>query len=218
MNDTQVQKGRGCFFYGCTTLAVVLVVIVVGGFFAARSFVNKAIEKYTDTAPMALPKVEISAAEAAAVQDRVKVFKAALDAGTNTEALALSEKELNALIAQSPDFAELKDKVYVGIVSNRITGQISLPLDKFPIGRTTGRYLNGSAAFNVSMDGGVLLVTLESLEVKGAPLPAQFLQGLKQQNLAKDADQDIKRAELLRKLQSIEVRDGRIVVTSRAGR
>jgi hypothetical protein len=218
MNETEVKKGRGCFFYGCLTLVVGLLVVALGAVLFVRSFVNKAIEKYTDTQPMALPKVEVSAAEAAVIQERVKTFKTALDASTNAEPLALTEKELNGLIAYSPDFADLKDKVYVGIVSNQITGQISIPIDKFPIGRTAGRFLNGAAGFNVSMDNGVLLVTLQSLAVKGEPVSAQFLQGMQQQNLAKDADKDVNRAELLRKLQAIEVKDGRVIITPRAGK
>lgn len=217
MSEPEVRKGHGCFFYGCLTLFVLLVIAGLGLFFGTRYAINKLVDKYTATEAVALPKVEISAAEAAAAQERVKSFKAALDAGTPTEPLALTEKELNALIANSPDFADLKDKVYVGIASNRITGQISMPLDKFPIGKTAGRYLNGAAAFNVSMDNGVLLVTLDSLAVKGEPLPAQVLQGLAQQNLAKDVDQDVKRAELLRKIATIEVKEDRLVITPRAG-
>ena len=58
-----------------------------------------------------------------------------------------------------------------------------MPLDKFPIGKTTGRYLNGSAAFNVSMDNGVLLVTLASLEVKGEPTDEATLRHLGQEGV-----------------------------------
>lgn len=225
MSDEQVtnanvpaKKGRGCFFYGCLTLVVVVLLAALGLVFGVRYFVNRAVEKYTDTGPMTLPKVEMTLPEAAVVQDRVKAFKEALQAGNPTEALVLSEKDLNALIAAAPDFAPLKDKVYLSINGDQIKGQISMPLDNFPIGRTSGRYLNGSAAIRLAMNNGVLTATLESLEVKGEPVPEQFMAGIRQQNLAKDAYNNVAQAELLRKLESVEVKDGHVEVKARAGK
>lgn len=218
MNDIPVKKGRGCFFYGCLTLVVVFLVGVLAVFFGVRHFINQAVEKYTDTTPMSLPKVEISMAEANAAAEKVKAFKTALDSGVAAAPLALTEKELNALIANSPDFAELKDRVYVAIAGDQLKGQVSIPIDRFPIGRTKGRYLNGAAGIKVSMENGVLLVTLQSLEVKGEPVPEQFLSALRQQNLAQEVYKDVQRAELLRKLESVEVKDDALQLKARAGK
>ena len=218
MSEEQVKKGRGCFFYGCLTVVVLVLVAALGLFFGARYFINRTIEKYTDTGPMTLPKVEVSAPEAAVIQDRVKAFEAALQTGSPTEALVLTEKDLNTLISASPDFAALNGKVYVSIAGEQIKGQISIPLDQFPIGRTAGRYLNGSAGIRLAMNNGVLTATLESLEVKGQPVSEQFMAGIRQQNLAKDAYNDVRKADMLRKLESIEVRDGHLEIKARAGK
>lgn len=215
MSDEPVKKGRGCFFYGCLTLVVVVVLALLGMFFGTRYVINQAVQRYTEPAPIVLPKVDISAAEAAAVQERFKAFRTAIENGKPAEVLTLTEKELNALIAGSPDFAMLKDKVYLSIDQDQIKGQISFPLDQFPIGKVKGRYLNGTAGFGVSLDNGILLVTLQSLEVKGEPVPDQFMMQMRQQNLAQNAYKEVKTAEILKKLQSIEVRDGRIVVKPR---
>jgi len=222
MNQEPVRKGRGCFFYGCFTLVVVLVVGLAGAYFGLRYFANQAIQKYTDSGPMTLPKVEVSAEEAAGIQERFKAFKSGIEAGTPTEPLVLAEKELNALITASPDFAKLKDKVYVSLDGSQVKGQISLPLDDLPLPwfarMARGRYLNGAAGFNVSMKNGLLLVTLQTLEVKGETVPEQFLAGFRQQNLAQEVYKDAKNVETLGKLESIDIKDGKLEVKARAGK
>jgi len=223
MNQEPVRKGRGCFFYGCFTLIVVVVLGVAGAYFGIRYVASKAILKYTDSGPMTLPKVEVSAEEAAGIQQRFKSFKAAIEAGAPAEPLVLAEKELNALITASPDFAKLKDKIYVSLDGSQIKGQVSLPMDDLPLptfvaGLARGRFLNGAAGLNISLNNGLLLVTLQTLEVKGEPLPEQFLAGIRQQNLAQEVYKDAKNVETLGKLESVEIKDGAIEVRARAGK
>lgn len=222
MNQEPVRKGRGCLFYGCLTLVVLVVVGAAALYFGTRYALNQAIQKYTDSGPMTLPKVEFTVAEAAGAQARFKAFQEAIKAGTPTEPLSLAEKEINALIANSPDFGKLKDKVYVSLDGNQIKGQISYPLEEVPIPWLArmgkGRYLNGAAGLNVSMQNGSLLVTLQSLEVKGEPVPDQFMAGVRQQNLAQEVYKDARNVEALGKIESIEIKDGKIEVKARAGK
>jgi hypothetical protein len=58
-------------------------------------------------------------------------------------------------------------------------------------------------------------VTLESIEVNGKDLPAELMNGLRNQNLAKDAYKDERTAEEIRKYQSIEIKDGKLIVKAR---
>ncbi len=78
-----------------------------------------------------------------------------------------------------------------------------------------GRYLNGAASFKASLENGVLIVTAHSIEVKGKPLPEPFMSQLRNENLAKDAYRDPKNAESLRKIESIEVKDGKLTIKPR---
>jgi len=80
-----------------------------------------------------------------------------------------------------------------------------------------GRYLNGEAILKASLSEGVLIVTIDSLEVNGKPLPDQFLNGLRSQNLAKDAYKNPEQAELFRRFESIQIKDDTIILTPRAG-
>ena len=215
------RKGRGCFFYGCLTLVVVVILGVAGAYLGFRYVTKQMIEKYTDSTPMTLPQVEVSVDEATAVQQQLKAFQSALDAGIPAEPLVLGEKELNALIAASPDFAMLKDRVYVSLDGDQVKGQISFPLEELPMPwfarMAKGRYLNGSAGLNASMNNGALLVTLQSLEVKGEAVPEQFMAGLRQQNLAQNVYKDAKSMATLGKLESIAIKDGKIEIKARAG-
>lgn len=215
MSEQPVKKGRGCFFYGCLTLVLLVLVAALGLYFGTRYVVNQMVAKYTEASPMALPKVDASPTEISALQERVKAFKTAIAEGKQAEPLALTEREVNALIAGDADFSGLKDKIYVSLEGNQVKGQVSIPLDKFPIGKVKGRYLNGSAVFNVSMDNGVLIVTMQSLEVKGNPVPEQVMAGLRQQNMAQEAYKDARQAEVLRKLESVAIRDGRLEIKAR---
>ncbi|MBM3890542.1 MAG: hypothetical protein FJ388_15630, partial [Verrucomicrobia bacterium] len=89
------KEGRGCFFYGCIITISLAVLVAVGGYFGLRAFVRGLVNSYTQTTPMALPKVEIAADDLARLQARVKEFTAAVDQQKPGAALVLTEKEFN---------------------------------------------------------------------------------------------------------------------------
>jgi len=211
-----IRKGRGCLFYCGIAFAVLLLIGCLLGYLAVR-FVKNQINNYTDSAPMTLPKVEMSDAEFKLLDQRVKSFADAVEQGKPAESLVLTEQDINALLAKSDNTKEWADKVYVSLKDSEIRGQVSIPLGDFGrIGR--GRYLNGEAAFNVSLENGVLIVTAQEIKVKGKPLPESIMSELRHENLAKDAYKNPKNAEALRKLERIQVKDGRLIVTARSGK
>jgi hypothetical protein len=211
-----LPKQRGCFFYGCiiaSILAVLFAILLaVIGFLGYRLF-NQLIDQYTSTTPQSLPKVEMPAEQVTTLKERVEAFRKAVEAGTPTEPLVLTSDDLNALIDDNP---ELKGVIYVKIEKDEVKGQISLPLDKFNVGMVRGRYLNGEADFKASLSDGVLIVTIESVEVNGKQLPEDFMKELRKQNVAKDAYKDEKASKMIRKLESLEVKDGKIILKVRA--
>jgi hypothetical protein len=209
-------RQRGCLFYGCIIAGIlsllVLIAVGVGVLFVYRWF-ERVLEEYTATAPRELPRVEMAAEQRQTLRERVEAFRAAIKEGRPTEPLVLSSEDLNALIDENPD---LKGKVYVAINQEKLKGQVSIPLNNFPsFGLTRGRYLNGEGEFKVSLQDGVLIVTLESLLVNGKTLPAELMNSFRNQNLARDAYKDERTAEEIRKFQSIEVKDGKVIITAR---
>jgi hypothetical protein len=211
-----LPKQRGCFFYGCIIASILAllfaILMAVIAFFGYR-FLTRAIEEYTSTTPRDLPKVEMPAEQRQALKARVESFQKAVEAGTPTEPLVLSSDDLNALI---DDNEELKGMIYVKIEGEEVKGQVSIPLDKLKLGLVRGRYLNGEADLKASLSDGVLIVTLDSIEVNGKRPPDEIMKGIREQNLAKDAYKDEKGANLMRKLESLEVKDGKIILRVRA--
>lgn len=206
----QQPQRRGCLFWGCLTCCVLLLLLVLAAVFTVR-FVKNRINAYTDTAPMALPKVEMSDADFKVLQQRVKSFGDAMDQGKPTEPLSLSSDELNAIIVKSPNSASLSNKIHLSLNGSEVKGQISIPLDSLGrLGR--GRYLNGEATFNASLENGILIVTTQDILVKGKHVPETVMSKLRHENLAKDAMRDPKNAEALRKLDSFKVVDGHVII------
>jgi len=184
------------------------------GYLGYRHLISWVVAEYTDTKPVLIESVEVSPAQLQALQKRVADFKAALDQTVSQE-LRLTAEDINALIANDPGEKQLKNKLFVMIDGDRVTGKVSWPLDKVWPSKLKGRYLNGVATFKPSLENGVLLVTLEDLQVKGKPLPAQMLAQFKKQNLAEDIQKDAQTAQTIQKFESIRVTNGAVVLKSR---
>ena len=189
---------------------------MVGGgiavFMLYRYAVNTALP-YTDTAPTPLPKVEMPPEEEKELHARVDAFREALDSGKPSEPLVLDSDDINVLIADNPD---MRDKVHVDVEGDKVNGQVSFPLEGIGLPAFKGRYLNGKATLKVSLEDGFLRVTLDALEVKGKPVPASFIDQLRTKNLAEDVGRNPENAEAIRKLESIKVVDGKVILKARA--
>ncbi len=211
-----LPRQRGCFFYGCiiaSILALLFVILMAVIAFFGYRMLSKAIDEYTSATPRELPKVQMPDEQLKTLKERVEAFRKAAEAGTPNEPLVLTSDDLNALIADKP---ELKGLIYVKIENDEVKGQVSIPLDKLNFGMVRGRYLNGEADFKASLSDGVLIVTIESVEVNGQKLPDDFIKELRKQNVAKDFYKDEKASETIRKLESLEVKDGKIILKLRA--
>lgn len=196
-----------------------MVVLTVGSlvaYFGVRYALNRMVARYTAPAPVPVPRVEAEPEEIRAVQERFQAFADALQAGRPASALSLSERELNLLINHAPQAGEFKDHVHVAIVGNKLRGTLSLPLEKLGLRQLKNRYLNGVAEVKASLENGILLVTLDALEVNGQPVPERIMAGIRSQNLVKDLYKDAASVELLKKLEALEVEDGRLLIKPRA--
>jgi hypothetical protein len=210
-------KGRGCFFYGCLTLVILFLAAMVAGYFAVRGAVNAFVAHYTDAEPMELPETVLTPAESEALDQRLAAFKDGVENPDAVPALVLDAREINALLLRHP---ELKGKVLLSLEDDQVKGKLSLPLDEFKapiIGRwLRGRYLNGSATLRASMTNGMLVVTLQSVEVKGRPIPADVLTALQSQNLAEGFYRDPKTAATMSRWDSFQIKDAKVTIKPKA--
>jgi hypothetical protein len=215
------KKKRGCFFYGCLiSLALLLLVGValgVAGYYGVRA-VKGMITEYSDPSESPMATVNMPAEELKALQERVAAFNAAAKSGAKTEPLVLTGPEFNALLANTPEMADYREMFAITIDGDQIKAQVSLPLEKFlntTVFDVKGRYLNGTGVFDVSLHDGELSVIPETMEVKGKPLPKEWMTGLRQ-NMAQNYNQQHKDS-ILKYYQSIEVKDGKMIITPKSG-
>jgi hypothetical protein len=211
VTDPAVKPRRGCFFYGCIT-GVVLLVIVLGALMVGLHYVRKMVNQFTDSQPMELPMVQMPQEEIDKLKQRFEAFQKAVRDQRPTEPLVLTADDINALIASEPKRQDLKGKLYVGFAGDQIKGEVSVPLREIGLGMFRGRYLNGSATFNLSFTNGTLWVAPQTIIVKGRPVPEMYMQEIRKQNLAAALANDPAEVAVLQGLQDIQVKEGKLVV------
>ncbi|HVM47437.1 MAG TPA: hypothetical protein VMU04_05385 [Candidatus Acidoferrum sp.] len=219
MNGQPPKARRGCFFYGCISGLVLLLVIAILGVIAfnyGKKKLSAMVNQYTDTQPMALPTVQMSSADAAKLKQRFEEFQQAMRAGRPAPPLELTADDINELIATSQGKNSLKGKFYVSFAGDRVKGELSLPLADIGWKMFRNRYLNGSGTFNVSLQHGVLFVSPQTLEVKGKPLPEMYMQSLRAVNFAAGLTNQPNTMTVLQNLESVQVKEGKLIVTPKA--
>ncbi|MEW6355890.1 MAG: hypothetical protein AB1696_06180 [Planctomycetota bacterium] len=211
MQEPEPRQGRGCFFYGCLTVVVLLLLLVaiVGG---TAYWGYKKLLSYTSDKPMEIPTIEATAADYEALKARIDAFTKAADQVQQAE-IELTATDINTLIAHDPEWKEVHGKAYVKIEGDEMKADASIPLGEIP--GFKGRYLNGTLGINVSLQDGELEVKPKTLVVKDKSVPKQIMDQLRQQNWADETNQDDDAMKVIRKLESIEIKDGKIKVKSR---
>jgi hypothetical protein len=211
MTNQPPKSRRGCFFYGCIT-CVVLLLLLVGALLAGVHYVKKMVNRYTDTQPMELPTVQMPQGEVDRLKQRFEAFRAAVREQRPTPPLTLGSDDINALIAGGTAPQALKGKLYVSLDGDQLKGQVSAPLEQVGLSMFKGRYLNGSATFNLAFRNGALFVTAQTITVKGKPLPERFMQRVRNENLAAELTRQPETAALLQGLEDIRVSEGKLVI------
>lgn len=212
MNEpAAVKPRRGCLFYGCLGGTACLMAILIA-FLLGLYQLKRMLTFYTDTGPTPLPAVQMTQAEIDQLKQRVENFQEAVRTGRPTPPLSFTAEEINAYIGSDPNLARLKGKLYVTIEGNRLKGQVSLPLDDLGLGIFRGRYLNGIGTFDVGLQNGILIVTPETLVVKGKPLPRVYMEKIRSQNLAANLNDNPRVSVGVNHLQEIRIRDGKLVL------
>ena len=207
-DQTPPPKKRNCWLFGCIGLAVFTLAGIIITFFVIRSVVLNAVDKYTATEPLSIQRVELPPNEMTNLLERVSNFGDALEKQDHAEELVLTANEINALIGRQKDLA---DKLLVGIEGDKLSGQVSFPLESLGF---KGRYFNGEATFRAQVEGGRLEVFIDDASFNGQSLPDNILKQLRKEDMMKEVD-DPEFKEAIAKFESIQVKDGQIICRNR---
>jgi len=186
--------------------------VVLGGLFGLH-YARKMFNDFTDDKPMAMPPIKLTPAEIDQLEQRIETFRQAVRNSKPTEPLVLTSDEINALLATDPDFSALKGKLYVTMSSDRVKGQLSVPMDSVGLPLFKGRYLNGTGMFEISLRNNRVRLTTMSFQVKGRAVPEVYMEQIRKHNLAEGINSDPRAAAALERLKDIKVQDGKLVVT-----
>jgi hypothetical protein len=214
------KKGPGCLFWGCLIsgiLFVVFIILMVALVFFVRGKIVDVMREYTEPTPAELPEIQLADAERQAVVDRWEEFRTALDQGQEAE-LSLTSEEFNVVAQQV--VPEAADHAFFTVEGDQLLGQVSVPVEQFGqkllgTDQLDGRFFNASGTFDVFLRNGLLVLQLQDAEVKGEPVPDEAMQQIRTQNLAENLANDPEKRDLFSKFQRIEVKDGKIIMTSK---
>ena len=211
MDEAQRMRRRGCLLFGGITAAILLLVLALGAFFGLR-YARNMVNRLTDAQPLALPAVKLSAAQQDELNARVKTFGDDLRAGKSPAPLELTADDLNAVIDSDPSFARVKHHLFVTIEGSQLGAQISFPAEDLGLSRMRGRFLNATGVFHAAIATNELQITTITLSVKGETLPTPLMREVMSVNLGEKINQDPRAAAELKRLESLEVKDGKLIL------
>ena len=200
---------KGCFFWGCLTFVIICLIVALVVFLGYRMVRDKAYE-YTSEKPVPLEQVEYTPNEAEEVDNRITAFLEKIKKGESSVKETFTDRDINIFIDSGKAASELKDRIIVKFVDNKIKGSVNIPLKDVPI--VDGRYLAGDAEFDVTCENGLLIITLKSMLVNGQKLPEEFMQNLQKENLAADLYKDPEKAKALRRLKTVKMENNKLLI------
>lgn len=200
------KSGLGCWGYGCIISLVLLIALAVGIYL----FVTRMVNAYTTTTPLPLPKIELKTGSYEDAKLRLGSFILGLQTGNGAKELRLTGDDINALIAQEPDWQALRDHAFVEIKGDKVYAKLNVSLEELGF---KSRYFNGDAVFGLNYENGLGRITPVKLTVNGLELGEEILKPLVANTFSiADVKDEKKRADL-EKIEFIKLENNQLVIT-----
>lgn len=124
-------------------------------------------------------------------------------------ALSFSERELNSLLAKSPDLAK---RVAMDLSDNMVSARILVPVDPdFPL--LGGKTLRVSTGLEMAYHSGRPIIILKGVSIMGVPIPNSWLGGLKNVDLIGEfGDEQGFWSGFAQGVEDIQVQDGNLSI------
>ena len=209
-------KARSCWYYGCFTIGMMILIVVLSIYLGGRYFLKTFVSEYTSEAGIDLPKSALSETNWESLRARVQTFLESLERTNGAVWLELSSDEINALIERDPHLQVFKGRLYVTLESETARCQFSYPLEGLGAHAILhGRYLNGKAQLVPNLVNGKIYLTLLNIEVNGKTVPDTVKPGLQAHNLMQTLNDDSASQAVIHHLSGITIQKGKILVAAK---
>jgi len=215
-------SGMGCFAKGCLTLIIaglVLVAVFVGGTFFV---LNRALNVFTSTQPVQIQLRQATPAERQVAKAKLDTLRSA--ARNQQEAtIEFNADEINALIANEPEFHGARGHVRVAIANSIASLDVSAPLDSMHWQRLKGRWFNGNIQLGFSYVDENFNFDLRSAEANGHQFPrailtSDFMQSFNRsfnESFHRESGKHVDANNLWRHVKMASLQGDKLVVTTR---
>jgi hypothetical protein len=212
----------GCFAKGCLTLLVAAVVLVIVCLFGGWFILNRLVDKFTTTQPTPIEVQQPTPAESQVAEAKAETLRNAIR-NNQAETVEFTAADLNALIANDPDFRRAHGRVRVAIADSIVALDLSTPLDLLKWRHLQRRWFNGNVRFGMSYSDSDFSFDLKSAEANGRQLPhllftSDFERSFNRsfnQRLRSDSGKHWERDEWLKHLETVSVQNDKVIVTTR---
>jgi len=216
-------SGMGCFAKGCLTLiiaGVILVAVFVGGSFF---LLNRAIHVFTSTEPVQIQVRPATPAELQVAKAKLDTLRSAVR-NHQESTIEFSPNEINALIANEPEFRGAAGRARVAIAGSIASLDVSAPLGSMHWNQLKGRWFNGNIQFGFSYVDDNFNFDIRSAEASGHQFPrviltSEFMQSFNRsfnESFHRESGKHADANNLWRHIKMASLQNDKLVVTTRS--
>jgi hypothetical protein len=200
------KRGCGCCGIFLALIAAGILLLLIGAGVVLFNIANN-LNRLSSSTPVVLPSV---AGGAQAYTDARQKFDH-FYSDPNERNLTLSEAEVNALLANSPELGVLNRGVVVELKENTAEIHCSVPV-KLPF--VSGKYLNYNFVVRPSLRGQDIELQVSRIDRDGKPLGGRDLADFQQQALPKinQALSGANKYELDRSVRDVRIENGNLIL------
>jgi len=216
------------FLIGCGGMVAFISIVVFLVYWGMTTVTTRFVEELTSENPVTLPVSEFSDHQKKVFDEKMKQFRNAHDIRKEM-VIEMDKDEFNHWLKEMtseplkkfPRLPEWNEMVYTHFTNNLISAQVSVPLDPISdfifLKAAKGRYFNGNALFEPRKnDQGLYGLQLVGLTVNGERVAPDKLKSVHTKKSYKDWSGRPEVHEWVSSLKAVEVRDGKIILTTRA--
>jgi hypothetical protein len=203
------KKGRGCFFYGCLSVIVLVALLGIAAF-VAYGFAKRAFTNQTSPTGIAIAPIKLPMREGEDAIKRVDDFSKDLQEGKAVKPLVLTSDEVDYYLRSMPGGAPFHDRMHFTVTNNHVEGEFSFPLGAMMPGMKVNGFLNGKANFKVNVHDGTLVADVDSMEVNGKPVSG-WLENMRK-NFKFQPSKEDRTGKLFNNLDRVEIEDDKLIL------